>query len=55
MILGIAGGYLALSSLCTSLSPRCLLILVAGYAVGAIVGHLVVTLAGKLVGPWWKE
>jgi len=55
VLLGAAGGYLALSSTCTALSPRCLLILLAGYAVGAIVGHVAITLAGRAVGPWWKE
>ncbi len=53
VLLGVAGGYLALSSTCTGLSPRCLLILLAGYAIGAIIGHIAVSLVGRAVGPWW--
>lgn len=55
VLLGVAGGYLALSATCSALNPRCLLILVAGYVVGALVGHLAVTLVGRAVGPWWGE
>ncbi len=55
VLLGVAGGYLAVSSTCTGLSPHCLLILVAGYAAGAIIGHGAVTLIGRAIGPWWDE
>ncbi len=55
VLLGAAGGYLALSSTCTGMSPRCLLILVAGYVAGAMIGHFAVVLLGRAIGPWWTE
>ncbi|HEX5416961.1 MAG TPA: hypothetical protein VFZ25_14960 [Chloroflexota bacterium] len=55
VLLGVAVGYLAVSATCIGFSPRCLLILVVGYSVGAIIGHLAVTAAGRVFGQWWSE
>ena len=48
-------GALALSASGAGISPTGVLFLLAGYALGALVGHFSVVLLGRAAGEWWRE
>ena len=52
---GAVTGSVALSASGAGVSPPGLLVLLGGYLVGALVGHLAVVLLGRAIGEWWRD